>query len=267
MPEVDDTPSGARPGEAFTTFRDGALAARVGFRVTNEAVYAGGPLVLSFVVENIGTEDFFLAAGGSRATHRPDFFAFEAVLRDLDLPLGDPLHKAPDLGGPVGSVRIAPGESTNQTLFLNQFLSLERVHDALKPGESALLTVVARHPFPLARTAEEALQIQPNAYNVESTLDIFLVRDDQRLEELIEALSNTIRMSWTPHYSAELDLALGQLASLRIPLALPHLRSLQQHPNGSIRTRARRALDDIEKGTSDGPDSSPGRTPNGTSAE
>ena len=118
--------------EAATVITHATLRLSAGFRFAAPEALAGAPLTLEFFVRNSGLETAYVAVGGNRARGRPDFFNFSA--RFAGGPLTDPASDAAYLGGPVGLVTVAPGDTYRQPTLLNQFLRVEDAIARLLPG-------------------------------------------------------------------------------------------------------------------------------------
>src|SRR5215831_4119286 len=203
-----DTP---RP-EASLTLGGEGVALRAGFRAATAEELAGGPLEVEAFVDNTGAAPLYLALAGEGSRLRPARFSFAATVEGLDVELDDPEAGAPDAGGPATVVAVPPGESRSQSLLVNEFLRLEKLSQALGPGETRALTLRCRRPMPLAVTEAQAFRVGPSTPEVDVTLTLSV-----------------------------------RLAALRHPGAAAALRSLQRHGDPAVRRYAERALRALER--------------------
>src|SRR5215472_10969545 len=205
----------SRP-EASLTLGGEGVALRAGFRAATAEELAGGPLEVEAFVDNTGAAPLYLALAGEGSRLRPARFSFAATVEGLDVELDDPEAGAPDAGGPATVVAVPPGESRSQSLLVNEFLRLEKLSQALGPGEAVALTLRVR-------------------------------RDDEALEALVAGLAARSGVEWTAVPSPDRERAIVRLAALRHPGAAAALRSLQRHGDPAVRRYAERALRALER--------------------
>ena len=238
-----DTP---RP-EASLTLGGEGVALRAGFRAATAEELAGGPLEVEAFVDNTGAAPLYLALAGEGSRLRPARFSFAATVEGLDVELDDPEAGAPDAGGPATVVAVPPGESRSQSLLVNEFLRLEKLSQALGPGEARALTLRCRRPMPLAVTEAQAFRVGPSTPEVDVTLTLSVRRDDRALEALVAGLAARSGVEWTAVPSPDRERAIVRLAALRHPGAAAALRSLQRHGDPAVRRYAERALRALER--------------------
>jgi len=220
------------------------IKVRAGLRIINSEVYAGGPILIEFSIENRGQTPYYLAFGGDRVKLRPTYFDFSASLEGADMKLVDPAAGTPELGGIGGTTEVKPGEPYYQTIILNQFLSLEEVRKVLKEGEAGVLQIRCKRALAIATTSMQALQMVTDIPVVEEVLRVKVSRNDAALNTLMTQLADELKNDWasTPTSPVNQERAITQLTALRIPVAVPYLQSLVEHPDPGIQMRVQRAL-------------------------
>jgi hypothetical protein len=219
-----------------------------GFRITESNGLAGGPVEVESFVEYSGNRPIYLAVFSDRAKERLADVSFSAALEGTDVSFDDPASSLPDLGGPATAVELRPEQPLRQLVLVNDFLTLERAATALKPGGSASLVLTCQRRLAMGDDAEEAMS-KRDAPVAKVTLTIDLRRDDRTLEALIARLAADLREGRDPLIASR-ERTLAQLVALRSPLALPHLESLEDHPDPLIRNRVAKALEHLRDGSS-----------------
>jgi hypothetical protein len=243
------TPAG-RPDvqlEATTGIEVGSVQVLAGFRTPAREALAGGPLDIEFFIENRGQEPFCFAFGTDRARRRPALFSLTAYPGGSSDHLDDPRASIPELGGPMGIRRLAPGEPFTQKLIAGQFICLEQLRDIVAPGEAQLVTVRCRRPLPAASDEAAALQPRSHTPTVDATLRIHVRRDDHALAHCIAALAEQARPRHPLPPAPDWEHAVATLCTLRVPEARPHLQALLDHPDPATRTMAEQALAALER--------------------
>lgn len=238
------TPPGLKL-KASSTFETQDLQVRAGFHTHDFEVIAGGPLEVEFLVENTGRLPLNLAVGGDRAQLRPSFFSFQATVDETEVDLQDP-SAAPNLGGPATVIEVKTNAPYRQTVLVNEFVTLENIRTALKPGEVKVLRIRCQRPIPLAVDKQQAFQTGANAQMVNVVLVVHVRRDDTALEALMAHLTAEIRADWTITASAKREQAISQLVALRDRATIPYLKTLIEHPDPAVRMRVQRALTTIK---------------------
>lgn len=212
-----------------------------GFRAHEEEVLAGGPLRVEFFVESDASTPVYLAVGTDRARLRPADFFFSATINKREINLKDPAAGIADLGGLGSVVEIKQGVPHRQTILVNEFLGLEDLALAVRPGEVDVLQLGCQRSLQLAASIEEeSVSWQRQVVNV--TLAIGVKRDDVSLKSLIAGLDTRINANRGAPVSADRELAVAELVALRSPLALPYLRSLSDHPDPAVQMYVTRGM-------------------------
>jgi hypothetical protein len=220
--------------EAATVIVHATLRLSAGFRFLAPEALAGVPLTLEFFVCNSGLETVYVAVGGDRAHARPDFFSFSA--RFAGRQLTDPASDAAYLGGPMGLVTVAPGDTYRQSILLNQFLRLEDVIARLPPRAHGELELTCERRLPCGADESAALDVS-TAPLVKVGIACTLRRDDAALLRTLDELAATIL-----HGPIEQrEPALAALFASRA-LAREQLLRLAAHPDRDYAGRARRVL-------------------------
>jgi hypothetical protein len=197
-------------------------------------VVAGAPLTVTAAVENAGSSPLFLMVAADRGSGRPADVAFTGQLEGADLVLDDPAAGGADIGGPAGAVPLAAGRPIVQELLVNQFLSLERLADAVPAGESRRLTLRLVRSCRLGAAQADALRARGEPVEVEVALTVR--GDPAELDRIADELAQAVRLDAQPGSVAR-EQALTTLLALRTPAATRHLRSLADHPDPGVRAR------------------------------
>jgi hypothetical protein len=229
--------------ESYAEFHSKEIRIRLGFKLKATEVCAGGPVQGCFIMENQGSKPVYFSA--SMPNNRPAYMSFRATAPELELTLKDPLNSDPLMHGPViGAVVVPPASSRNRIIILNQFLNLEELLRVLEPGQSTILMIHWRYFLVVGLSAQTAIPSQGQPPVLEGDLKIKVVRDDQRLDTMLECLTNSIKHDWTviSQRPVERMLDVTALTSLRIPAAIPYLRSIVDHPDPEVSIYVRVAL-------------------------
>ncbi len=228
--------------EASSVFAVNNLKVTAGFRTREVEVLAGGPLKVEFFVENDNAKPLYLPVRGDRARLRQADFSFTATIEGREINLEDPAAEIMDLGG-LGSVaKIESGAPYHQVLLVNEFVRLENLVVVLSPGEVVMLRLRCQRSLSLAESMEQGLRSRAEGGVVNVTLAMRVKRDDASLEALIARLAAEIHANRTGAVSAERELAIAELVALRNPLALPHVRSLSEHPDPVVKMYVERSV-------------------------
>jgi hypothetical protein len=217
-------------------------SARAGFRVLQDDALAGGPLSIEFVVENTGTQPAYFFTATDRSRLRPDNFTLQAGVQGSDVVLTDPLANVPYLGGPGGVLEVEPGAQIKQRLLVNNFVTLEQTRDVLAPGEASTVWIRGLRTLALTATEDQALQGGGETAQIDATLSIPIRRDDAALEALVASLADSIRADQSTNVSAQREQTIGELVALRLPMVVPQLESLKDHPDPAVKMYVQRAL-------------------------
>ena len=217
------------------------VSAEVGLQPKAHEHYAGGPVELDLTVANRTPRRIHYLAGTAHG--RPAFMKFSAELRASGLKLCDPDPNAsmqPD--GMFARLTLDPEQVVKRTIVLNQFVTLEGTRDAIAEGQSAQLTV--RWQYFLGSQTED---LPPATDPAEGELEVTLVRNDERMREIIQSLSSQLSKDSkdTNADPAERRDAAIALTSLRIPEVVPNLQALADFPDFEIRSMAQHALKEI----------------------
>jgi hypothetical protein len=232
--------------EVLTMLESAAtVRVRAGFRSAESDVVAGSLVEIEFSIENKGEGPFYLAVGNERSTLRPMFFSFAVSLENANVRLDDPAGTTPNLGGPVGVVRVEKNTIYRIRLLLNQFVRLEQLRATFSPGQRGLLNVTCRRILPLADRESEALTMESNVSTVEGTLQIRVHRDDAALERLITGFANDVYTATVANGARES--ALIKLIALRSESARTHLQSLAHDPDPGTQMLARTGLAALDR--------------------
>jgi len=226
--------------EASVILKAKNLQVRAGFRASTPETLAGGPIEIEFFVESLSGEPLYLAVGGDRARLRPAFFSFTAELEGAEIELDDPAAKIPERGGPATVIQVKTGAPNRYAILVNEFVRLEKVSAALKPGEVRELRIRCQRPLPLALSNEQAFQFSRDTSRVDVTLVIHVRRDDAALETLIARLAAEVRGDQIG--AVEREQAIKTLVALRHPVALPYLQMFRDHPDPAVRMYVQWAL-------------------------
>jgi hypothetical protein len=230
--------------ESFVNFTSFGVLLQVGFKLTSQEALAGGLVEVNLVIKNIGNAEVYFAAGMSH--DRPAYMSFNANLLGYDLSLKDPIENAAlEPQGMFSTIKLKPGESYQRTVILNQFLTLEDILKVLEVGHSAWLLIQWKYVLAVGTTTECALSLAGETPVLEETLRINILRNDERLNTDIGQLAHSLKKDWNAVASHPVDRlqALISLTSLRIPAAVPYLKSLTDHPDPYIRQRVQYALE------------------------
>jgi hypothetical protein len=175
---------------------------------------------------------------------RPAYVRFSAELRASGLKLCDP---APDASlqpeGMFARPSLDPGQVVKRAIVLNQFVTLEDARAAIAEGQSVQLAVRWEY-FPGVSQADD----RPSADPAHGEFEVTLVRNDERLREIIESLNSQLThdaKGANADPAGRRDAAIA-LTSLRIPEVAPVLRGLADFPDFEIRSMAQHALREIE---------------------
>jgi hypothetical protein len=228
--------------EASRIFTVNNSQVAAGFRTREEEVLAGGPLRVEFFVESDASTPLYLAVGTDRARLRPADFFFSATTDKREINLKDPAAGIADLGGLGSVVEIKRGAPHRQTILVNEFLGLEDLAVALRPGEVDRLQLRCQRSLQLAASIEEESKVDWQRQVVSVTLAIGVKRDDVSLKSLIAGLAARLNANRDATVSAERELAVAELVALRSPLALPYLRSLSDHPDPAVQMYVTRGM-------------------------
>jgi hypothetical protein len=160
--------------------------------------------------------------------------AFAAELEDSGVVLDDPAAGSANIGGPAGAVPLAEGRPFAQELLVNQFLSLERLTDAVPAGDTQVLTLQLTRTLRVGADQAEALQAR--GAPVEAELTLTVRGDPAELDRIADELAEAVRRDELPGSVAR-EQALTTLLAMRTPAAARHLQALEDHPDPGIRAR------------------------------
>jgi hypothetical protein len=239
---VNETPGDPQTESAGVLARDGVNLG-IAFNLTSRELYAAGPLVLELTVTNRARTPILYLTG--TANIRPAYLRFSAELQPPGLVLRDPYPKTPlEPGGVFASISLQPGQSHRQTVVVNQFVTLEDTRGAIPNGQSARLQVRWQH-FVAASTTEQ-YPSKPEA--VDGSLQVTLVRDDEKLRATLDAVADTLLRDSGAAARDPVGRrdAIAKLASVRIPEVIPHLRKLADFPDFEVRRMAQFALSELQ---------------------
>jgi hypothetical protein len=127
---------------------------------------------------------------------------------------------------------------------LSQFLDLGKLLGRLEPGQSTVLTIHWRY-FLAVNLSEHAAIPSPDEPPVlEGDLELKVVRDDQQLAAILKQLTDSIKQDWTVISQRPVERLqdVTALTSLRIPAAIPYLKSVADHPDPEVGIYVRAAL-------------------------
>lgn len=202
----------------------GSAAPLAAFGFDEREMVAGGPLHVSFALENASSSPLYVAVGGERFAARPAGFEFRAHLRDRPLELGDPHADRAGWGGPVTVIELAPRERREQVLLVNQFLCLELLPDILGAGGEDVLDLDCTRTLSYAHSPAHALAPSRSTMTVTAAAAIGVRRDDVALDALVAALAHDALQAADP---ALRERAVEELGALRIAAARGALECVQ----------------------------------------
>ena len=229
--------------QADQTLDLGSTQARVGFRLQEGLLLAGGPIEMTFLVDMHGHSERMLAVSGDSMRQRPGQFAFEASMSGRALP--DPLAMLPDMGGPISVITISAASCWRQPLLLNQFVALEQARQQLADGEQGHILLSCRRRVKFADNESQALREDDG-----QLVDVALAFDVSRNDAALSALT----AGWLSDvFDGPLDLrepALAKLFAMR-GAARAQIDALTRHPDHSVASRAEQALIAISRNAND----------------
>jgi hypothetical protein len=196
----------AHDSEAHDSVEANGTAFNVTVRVEDAPVLAGGPMTVTWGLRTTGAAAY-VALGGDRVLGRMTGFSFTGALDGANTSLADPAEGALDLGGPVGLQEVTESALT-VPLLVNQFLTVERLRDALRPGENGTLILHCRWDLVAAGDREHVLGSAP--VPIDLTLRVPVHRDDDMLMGVVQELVTAVLTA-----DREDEEALARLAALR----------------------------------------------------
>jgi hypothetical protein len=226
----------------MTTKNDGAAAdevetagriLRMVFRPDAMPLLAGAPAYVDGVISLRAGDPVALLTSGARATGRSREYAFTATGPD-GIRVTDPFADAVEMGWVETFFQLAPSTPVTEHLLLNQFLTLERVRDAVPDGDTTELVVQC------ARVLR--LQGYPNedAPTATAELHLRIRRDDAAVRRRYDQAAEAIMA--TEQFDVFREQRLVELVCARNELVVDALTSMTSHRDSSVAARAQQAL-------------------------